>query len=254
MKAVTRQRPKNANYSVSSNPTHTNGAPLKAKPRTRQPEKQPQRPKAEGKQPKCEDEGGKMTKFRSLDDIPDFTDDFGRDKSNIEIVNSPHVSPDPTTEYSSASASQYDSSPFKKQSVGVSAYGHSANTNSAHRQTPPVLRGPPPPLPHEHMKKNQNKQNLVEYLSPQRRNNAPTACFDNNSCGSVDTDLSDDDDDCNNSYFSSTDDYHVNYMPSSKLGVSQQNNVILTMCAVKILYLIGAISIAYRAVHKRIEW
>jgi hypothetical protein len=226
MKAVTRQRPKNANYSVSSN------VPLNAKSRTRQPEKQPQRPKQQERNSKPEGDGGKMTKFRSLDDIPDFTDDFGKDKSDVEVVDSPDWRPDPAAAYSPPSHYHNNHTNIHSHSTApasgrglVPANNYSKMSNQ--RGPPPALpvqvqvHGPPP-LPAEELSQ-PAAHHSEGYPLPQRRNYTPPPCFDNNSCGSVDTDLSDDDDDCNNSYFSSTDDYHVDYTPSK--GGAKQNNV-----------------------------
>ena len=212
MKAVTRQRPKNANYSVSSNPTHTNGAPLKAKPRHSKPEERSQRPKDPAKQPMLEGDGGKMTNFRSLDDIPDFTDDFGSDKSNIKKVDSPYGKLDPVDKESFVSSPRYKNSPTKGQHVANPPQRN--RKDIVNRSPPSSLRGPPPPLPAENLDI-QNKQKHMEYPSSLMGNNA----HDTNSCASVDTDFSDEDeeeDDCNNSYFSSTDDYHIDYTPGKR--------------------------------------
>ena len=227
MKAVTRQRPKNANYSVSSNPTCTNGAPLKAKakpkpnanahPSASKPSEQSQPRKQAGGGVGVgvgagAGVGGKMTKFRSLDDIPDFTDDFGKDKSDFhsDCGNSsptPHYSPAPVV-----NRFQHNDPPV------VSSYGRVEDK----RQVPPlqVQSKAPPPLPAESA-----RSNMKQFSPPKKSNPAPTY-FDDNSCDSVDTDLSDDDDECNHSYFSSKDDYNVDYTPGKSGGVQHKSRVV----------------------------
>lgn len=202
MKAVTRQRPKNANYSVSSNPTHTNGAPLKTRPKPRggekaqPPSKGPSGAVRQLKQPSKErddEHGGIMTKFRSLDDIPDFSDDFGKNKvttspiNNVEICHHAQANHDTANEYPSR-----------------------LKIPSSNQQ-----KSCPPPLPAESL--------MHQSATPESQNNnfrsiSPDSfSADNQSSNSIETDPSDDDNFHSNhskAYFSSKDDHQVDYTPS----------------------------------------
>ena len=204
MKAVTRQRPKNANYFVSSNPTKSHGAPLKTKSRSRHAVEQKSPPsKKQSSQP--EGSGGRMTKFRNLDDIPDFTDEFGKDKPHAE--NS--WSCDEQQSSSGGITSHLDEVPF-------SPAQRIAQMSCNVPDSPKLCE--PPPLPAEEHRLNSNYGGFksgppANMHSPNNRR-APTSYDD--SCDSVDTDISDLDDECNNSYFSSTDDYHVDYAPEKR--------------------------------------
>lgn len=214
MKAVTRQRPKNANYSVSANPTHSNGVPLNTKSRTRVPDKlsQPQQVKQIEKKTKIkiDENEGKMTKFRSLDDIPDFTDDFGKDKHEL------HEN-DELPRYEANSPIHY--TPTHPHNSPPKKSGGYYSKDAEKRPSPKVSKAPPP-LPAEGNSKYNKSPVSNERPPPQMRSSAPPPVYDDNSCDSVDTDFSDDDDiDCNNSYLSSTDDYNVDYTP----GKASQN-------------------------------
>jgi hypothetical protein len=173
--------------------------------------------------------GGKMTNFRSLDDIPDFTDDFGKHSNDFEESESPRgATDDPIAEYMPV---QFN----KVQSKVGGVSGYSKVTDKRTSTSAPPMTLAPPPLPAEeynHHHHHASKGNSDAH-SPLRKANAPAPSgFDTNSCDSVDTDLSDDDyeDDCNNAYYSSRDDYHVDYSSPSKINnkfTSKQNNVSL---------------------------
>lgn len=207
MKAVTRQRPKNANYSVSSNSTMTNGAPLKAKSRVRQPPKQSQQLKKQEKN-FVESDGGKMTKFRSLDDIPDFGEDFGNDKSKLDVG-------EPSCRYHPPKSLNNDNSGYYQNFIEDPDDYITEKVHQKLDNPRPIKE--PPPLPAEKLcslsygDARCNKQPKLP--SPQ---NVISYDHTNDDQISNESDISDieDDDDCNRSYFSSTDDYHIGYPPS----------------------------------------
>ena len=85
----------------------------------------------------------------------------------------------------------------------------------------------------------QQKQPVLYLASPRR--NEPMSSVDNDSCATIETDLSDDDDDYDsgdykNSYLSSTDDYHVDYSPNKIGRQSQVRFVILSTSSLICFY------------------